>query len=58
MRGVFEKRRKKLMKMRRELDYKILKQKLRQAAAMANISQEEERKIRMLKKSSNVVTSL
>ena len=46
------------MKMRRELDYKILKQELRQAAAMANISQEEERKIRMLKQSSNVVTSL
>ena len=42
MRGVFEKRRKKLMKMRRELDHKILKQELRQAAAMANISQEEE----------------
>ena len=58
MRGVFEKRRKKLMKMRRELDYKILKQELRQAAAMANISQEEERKIRLLKKSSNLVTSL
>ena len=46
------------MKMRRELDYKILKQELRQAAAMANISQEEERKIRLLKKSSNLVTSL
>ena len=58
MRGVFEKRRKKLTKMRRELDHKILKQELRQAAAMANISQEEERKIRMLKQSSNVVTSL
>ena len=58
MRGVFEKRRKKLTKMRRELDYKILKQELRQAAAMANISQEEERKIRLLKKSSNLVTSL
>ena len=58
MRGVFEKRRKKLLKMRRELDHKILKQELRQAAAMANISQEEERKIRMLKQSSNVVTSL
>ena len=46
------------MKMRRELDHKILKQELRQAAAMANISQEEERKIRLLKKSSNVVISL
>ena len=46
------------MKMRRELDYKILKQELRQAAAMDNISQEEGRKIRLLKKSSNLVTSL